>query len=92
VAEEETESCISGAPSGRSVRIDVGEPELEDKNKTVKKKQGLFRGLGSMFRFGRHRKTNASAINDQRHNEIEWDDKYGSNIDKVQVGSDIGKT
>ncbi|XP_021913897.1 partitioning defective 3 homolog isoform X3 [Zootermopsis nevadensis] len=30
---------------------------LDNKNKPGKKKPGLFRGIGSMFRFGKHRKT-----------------------------------
>ena len=59
MAEEETESCISGAPYGKK----SGEPGAGDeeeaygKLKGGKKKQGIFRGLGSMFRFGRHRKS-----------------------------------
>lgn len=84
VAEEETESCISGAPSsGRNnMRMDLGDVE-----KPTKKKPGLFRGLGSMFRFGRHRKPTASMMKGQSG---DWDgqDKgghYGSNIDPVQV-------
>jgi len=89
VAEEETESCISGAPSGRHVRIDVGEGETDEKTKTVKKKQGLFRGLGSMFRFGRHRKPNSNSANDNRQSEGDWDGteklQYVPAIDKVQV-------
>lgn len=93
VAEEETESCISGPPpssGGRHVRIDLGDQEIPDRTKTVKKKPGLFRGLGSMFRFGRHRKSNpAATVSDNRrqHNEIEWDSQdkshYSSNIDQV---------
>ncbi|XP_035709435.1 partitioning defective 3 homolog isoform X3 [Folsomia candida] len=83
LAEEETESCISGAPSsGRNnMRMDLGDVE-----KPTKKKPGLFRGLGSMFRFGRHRKPTASMMKGQSG---DWDgqDKgghYGSNIDPVQ--------
>jgi len=58
LAEEETESCISGVTYGKK----AGDPNTEDegpygKTKGVKKKQGIFRGLGSMFRFGRHRKS-----------------------------------
>lgn len=58
MAEEETESCISGTTFGRK----PGDPVEADENpygktKGSKKKQGIFRGLGSMFRFGRHRKS-----------------------------------
>ena len=64
MAEEETESCISGATYGHTHQSQpYPEPsEYESEGiygkKGPKKKQGIFRGLGSMFRFGRHRKSN----------------------------------
>jgi hypothetical protein len=64
VAEEETESCISGATYGHTAQStpypEPSEYESEGiygKKGGGKKKQGIFRGLGSMFRFGRHRKS-----------------------------------
>lgn len=63
MAEEETESCLSSAPYGRKPG-DTGDYEGEGtygKTKGTKKKQGIFRGLGSMFRFGRHRKSAGAA-------------------------------
>jgi len=63
VAEEETESCISGATYGHARSQPYPEPSeyesegIYGKKGAGKKKQGIFRGLGSMFRFGRHRKS-----------------------------------
>lgn len=60
VAEEETESCISSQTYGRKPGDPTNDPDPEGtygKTKGGKKKQGIFRGLGSMFRFGRHRKS-----------------------------------
>lgn len=68
MAEEETESCISG-PYGQLQRIPCSEASVSDiddiygKSKGLKKKPGLLRGLGSMFRFGRHRKSTTGAGN-----------------------------
>ncbi|ODN05513.1 Partitioning defective 3 [Orchesella cincta] len=71
VAEEETESCLSGATYGRKSG-DLGDAEEQyGKTKGAKKKQGIFRGLGSMFRFGRHRKSigASSAMARAQHEE-----------------------
>lgn len=58
MAEEEAESCVSG---GTLRNAQPSEGNVEEiygkKGGSVKKKPGLFRGLGSMFRFGRHRKS-----------------------------------
>ncbi|CAL8072840.1 unnamed protein product [Orchesella dallaii] len=73
LAEEETESCLSGATYGRkSGDLGDGDPEgTYGKTKGSKKKQGIFRGLGSMFRFGRHRKSigGSSAVARAQHEE-----------------------
>ncbi|KAK8742498.1 hypothetical protein OTU49_001918 [Cherax quadricarinatus] len=57
LAEEESESSGSGFGRGNSRQSSVNSA-AEDKHKKVgKKKPGLFKGLGSMFRFGKHRKS-----------------------------------
>ncbi|XP_071534169.1 partitioning defective 3 homolog isoform X19 [Panulirus ornatus] len=57
VAEEESESSGSGFGRGNSRQSSVNSA-AEDKHKKIgKKKPGLFKGLGSMFRFGKHRKS-----------------------------------
>jgi len=65
VAEEETESCVSGTTNPQYQQSSDYNEGIYGKTKgsigggsvTAKKKAGLFRGLGSMFRFGRHRKS-----------------------------------
>ncbi|XP_042880233.1 partitioning defective 3 homolog isoform X23 [Penaeus japonicus] len=57
VAEEESESSGSGFGRGNSRQSSVNSA-VDDKYKKVgKKKPGIFKGLGSMFRFGKHRKS-----------------------------------
>ncbi|XP_071534170.1 partitioning defective 3 homolog isoform X20 [Panulirus ornatus] len=57
LAEEESESSGSGFGRGNSRQSSVNSA-AEDKHKKIgKKKPGLFKGLGSMFRFGKHRKS-----------------------------------
>lgn len=47
---------------------------LDRKNKTPKKKPGLFKGIGSMFRFGKHRKMDFNAPDVQHYHQTE---EYG---------------
>ncbi|KAG7168127.1 Partitioning defective 3-like [Homarus americanus] len=55
--QEESESSGSGFGRGNSRQSSVNSA-ADDKHKKVgKKKPGLFKGLGSMFRFGKHRKS-----------------------------------
>ncbi|XP_063885044.1 partitioning defective 3 homolog isoform X6 [Scylla paramamosain] len=57
LAEEESESSGSGFGRGNSRQSSVNSA-AEDKHKKIgKKKAGLLKGLGSMFRFGKHRKS-----------------------------------
>ncbi|XP_037789018.1 partitioning defective 3 homolog isoform X19 [Penaeus monodon] len=57
LAEEESESSGSGFGRGNSRQSSVNSA-VDDKYKKVgKKKPGIFKGLGSMFRFGKHRKS-----------------------------------
>ncbi|XP_068230117.1 partitioning defective 3 homolog isoform X19 [Palaemon carinicauda] len=58
VAEEESESSGSGFGRGNSRQSSVNSA-VDDKlmKKVGKKKPGIFKGLGSMFRFGKHRKS-----------------------------------
>ncbi|XP_045604330.1 partitioning defective 3 homolog isoform X4 [Procambarus clarkii] len=57
LAEEESESSGSGFGRGNSRQSSVNSA-AEDKHKKIgKKKPGIFKGLGSMFRFGKHRKS-----------------------------------
>lgn len=71
LAEEETESCLSGAGGGGFE--DARALSLKKK----KEGKGLFRGLGSMFRFGRHRKVGKSPTGD-------WPEGQGVMIDPIQ--------
>ncbi|XP_068230107.1 partitioning defective 3 homolog isoform X10 [Palaemon carinicauda] len=58
LAEEESESSGSGFGRGNSRQSSVNSA-VDDKlmKKVGKKKPGIFKGLGSMFRFGKHRKS-----------------------------------
>lgn len=47
---------------------------LDRKNKAAKKKQGLFKGIGSMFRFGKHRKMDFNAADAHYHQSEEYGD------------------
>lgn len=84
VAEEETESGLSSPPASGRNRMEL-EAENDDKARSTKKKAGLFRGLGSMFRFGRHRKPHASGGKGGDNEGQEKGGHYGSNIDPIQV-------
>lgn len=44
---------------------------LDRKNKAAKKKQGLFKGIGSMFRFGKHRKMDFNTSDAQHYHQTE---------------------
>ncbi|KAJ8975287.1 hypothetical protein NQ317_004423 [Molorchus minor] len=56
---------VRGAPRQSSLNA-----ALDNKNKQGKKKPGIFKGIGSMFRFGKHRKTefaNAEPVQHYHH-------------------------
>jgi len=57
VAEEESESSGSGFGRDNSRQSSVNSGGEDKGKKGSKKKQGIFKGLGSMFRFGKHRKS-----------------------------------
>ncbi|CAG7830263.1 unnamed protein product [Allacma fusca] len=96
LAEEETESCISGTTYGHSQRPPYSEPSESEidgiygKSKGLKKKPGLLRGLGSMFRFGRHRKSTGSgsglsaAVLRKQQAEIEKQEREEQQMEEIE--------
>ncbi|XP_064121399.1 partitioning defective 3 homolog isoform X18 [Macrobrachium nipponense] len=81
VAEEESESSGSGFGRGNSRQSSVNSA-VDDKlmKKVGKKKPGLFKGLGSMFRFGKHRKS----IDNTTGLPLKNDDVKGE-VDKAEM-------
>ncbi|KAL1498257.1 hypothetical protein ABEB36_009084 [Hypothenemus hampei] len=60
---------VRGAPRQSSLNA-----ALDIKNKPGKKKPGLFKGIGSMFRFGKHRKIElVEPVTQQYHQKPEFD-------------------
>ncbi|CAH1122583.1 unnamed protein product [Ceutorhynchus assimilis] len=57
-----------GAPRQSSLNA-----ALDNKNKPGKKKPGIFKGIGSMFRFGKHRKIELIEPVQQYHQQTEFD-------------------
>ncbi|CAG9829194.1 unnamed protein product [Diabrotica balteata] len=53
---------IRGAPRQSSLNA-----AIDIKNKSAKKKPGIFKGIGSMFRFGKHRKLDFQAAESAQH-------------------------
>ncbi|KAJ8959796.1 hypothetical protein NQ318_011528 [Aromia moschata] len=53
---------VRGAPRQSSLNA-----ALDSKNKQNKKKQGIFKGIGSMFRFGKHRKMEFTSAEPVQH-------------------------
>lgn len=67
MAEEEAESCISGPASNYGHQMGRSGPSTPSTEpiygkRPAPKKKGLFKGLGSMFRFGRHRKSSQGSL------------------------------
>ncbi|XP_066937140.1 partitioning defective 3 homolog isoform X27 [Macrobrachium rosenbergii] len=81
LAEEESESSGSGFGRGNSRQSSVNSA-VDDKlmKKVGKKKPGLFKGLGSMFRFGKHRKS----IDNTTGLPLKNDDVKGE-VDKAEM-------
>lgn len=59
-------SNVRGGPRQSSLNA-----ALDRKHKSVKKKQGLFKGIGSMFRFGKHRKLDFGPPEVQQYQQTE---------------------
>lgn len=55
---------------------------LDRKNKAAKKKPGLFKGIGSMFRFGKHRKMDFATPEPQHYHQTE---EFGENCAEQQI-------
>ncbi|KAG5889509.1 hypothetical protein JTB14_008997 [Gonioctena quinquepunctata] len=53
---------VRGAPRQSSLNA-----AMDNKSKSAKKKQGIFKGIGSMFRFGKHRKIEFSNPEPAQH-------------------------
>lgn len=81
LAEEESESSGSGFGRGNSRQSSVNSA-VDDKllKKVGKKKPGLFKGLGSMFRFGKHRKSI-----DNTGLPLKNDGEMKTEVDKAEV-------
>ncbi|XP_065351976.1 partitioning defective 3 homolog isoform X5 [Cloeon dipterum] len=73
VSEEEAEIQPTGNFGRGSARQSSLNSALDNKygKKDAKKKAGLFKGIGSMFRFGKHRKGGENALQDKLTEEAE---------------------
>ncbi|XP_069983163.1 partitioning defective 3 homolog isoform X24 [Penaeus vannamei] len=86
VAEEESESSGSGFGRGNSRQSSVNSA-VDDKYKKVgKKKPGIFKGLGSMFRFGKHRKSidNPNGLTSKGDGEVDRSEGR-TEVDRAEV-------
>ncbi|XP_066260845.1 partitioning defective 3 homolog isoform X2 [Euwallacea similis] len=61
-------SNVRGGPRQSSLNA-----ALDGKNKAIKKKPGIFKGIGSMFRFGKHRKIDMVEPVQQYQQKTEFD-------------------
>ncbi|XP_069983164.1 partitioning defective 3 homolog isoform X25 [Penaeus vannamei] len=86
LAEEESESSGSGFGRGNSRQSSVNSA-VDDKYKKVgKKKPGIFKGLGSMFRFGKHRKSidNPNGLTSKGDGEVDRSEGR-TEVDRAEV-------
>lgn len=85
LAEEESESSGSGFGRGNSRQSSVNSA-VEDKNKKIgKKKAGLLKGLGSMFRFGKHRKSVDNTNSGPGRGDREGEREGRGEMDRAEV-------
>ncbi|XP_050310493.1 partitioning defective 3 homolog isoform X3 [Anthonomus grandis grandis] len=73
-------SNARGAPRQSSLNA-----ALDNKNKPGKKKPGIFKGIGSMFRFGKHRKVDSGEPVQQYSQKTEFD--ANANVSQYSHGS-----
>lgn len=67
---------VRGAPRQSSLNA-----ALDNKNKVGKKKPGLFKGIGMMFRFGKHRKMDFPATDHHYHHAINEFDAHAEQFE-----------
>ena len=86
MAEEETESCVSGGTNRLQQSSEYSEG-IYGKKGSMKKKSGLFRGLGSMFRFGRHRKSvhGPLSVNEMRKQQAEIERLEKEDLEQAEL-------
>lgn len=65
---------------------------LDGKHKQGKKKPGILKGIGSMFRFGKHRKTDSGSGLEHLSEPIEFEQESLEPKENVQVNKEPEKT
>ncbi|KAL3268983.1 hypothetical protein HHI36_008069 [Cryptolaemus montrouzieri] len=66
-------SNVRGGPRQSSLNA-----ALDSKHRVLKKKSGILKGIGSMFRFGKHRKMELTHIDAHYHHRNEFDTAHQS--------------